>query len=551
MVTGQIWHSFDFPTHVFFASHYQRSWWSLWEPRWFAGFDVASYPPLPHQIAAILGWLIGNGNAVNLLTFGSVLLFPVPVYRLTERYFGREAAGRTCILAVVTPSILLAGYAFGQLPTLFALDAGLFAADALGAYLRDGRAPRYVLLLTAAGVTVAAHHATFLFLLPPLLGTVVLAEILTTRRHRQVLGRSAVAAAGLVAVAFAVILPFWAWHATEYVTQVPIDHQSRHDLLQDLVAQDLFFWAEHGVLPMALILAAPLLRRSFRQTFPWYFLSVFLGTLGLGGTTPLPRLLFGDQWAWLTYDRFSTWADVPLVMLLGAAAATWLSHAFQVTRAKASAGRAVVAEILPRADSGRARLAWQATIGLLGVSSILAAVMPALVQSEPVPVDVRPIVQFLARDGNDRWRYLTLGMGDQAAILNSLTDAETLDGEYFTARRLPILTESGVGQIDFSLLWDPTARVLREILADPRPYSIRWAFTRDRAYEDLLSRAGWQHLTTLSNSVQVWMPAAPVPPVGPAPECSGFLAIWWGIVPLATLASTIPAWWWARSSSEG
>jgi hypothetical protein len=487
---------------------------------------------------------------VNLLTFGAVLLFPVPVCRLTERYFGREAAGRACILAVVTPSILLAGYAFGQLPTLFALDAGLFAADALGPFLRDGRAPRYVLLLTVAGVTVAAHHATFLFLFPPLLGTVVLAEVLTTRRRRQVLARSALAAAGLVTVAFSVILPFWVWHATEYVTQVPIDHQSRHDFLQDLVAQDLFFWAEHGALPMGLILAAPLLRRNFRQTFPWYLLAVFLGTVGLGGTTPLPRLVFGDQWAWLTYDRFSTWADVPLVMLLGAAAATWLSQGVKAPRERI-ARRKVVSQLLPRADFGSARLAWLATTGLLGVSSILAAVMPALVQSEPAPVDLRPIVKFLAREGNDRWRYLTLGMGDQAAILNSLTDAETLDGEYFTARRLPILTQSGVGQIDFSLLWDPTARVLREILADPGPYSLRWAFTRNRAYEDLLSRAGWQRLTTLSNSVEVWIPAARVPPVGPASERSGFLAIWWGIVPLATLASIAPAWWWVRSSSEG
>ncbi len=550
-MTGQIWHSFDFPTHVFFASHYQRAWWSLWEPRWFAGFDVASYPPLPHQIAAILGWLIGSGNAVNLLTFGAILVFPVSIYRLTRSYFGLAAAQRACILAVVTPSVLLAGYAFGQLPTLVALDAALFAAEALGDFLRRGGAPRYSLLLTLAGVTVATHHATFIFLLPPLLATVLFAEILTARQQRQrILIRSGIAAAGLLITAFAVIFPFWVWHASEYVSQVPIDHQSRHDFIRDAIAQDLFFWAEHGILPVALVLAAPLLGRRFRQTFPWYLLALLLGTIGLGGTTPVPRLLFGSQWAWLTYDRFSLWADVPLLMLLGAAARTWLSTADHGPRDRDDEWHWIAPWQHGRAG-GPARLAWWTTIALLGFSSILAALMPALVQSEPATVDPRPIVEFLGRDGNDRWRYLTFGMGDQAAILNALTNAGTLDGEYFTARRLPILTSSGIGQIDFSLLWDPDARVLRELLADPRPYALRWVFTRDPTYEALISQAGWAHLTTLSNEVQVWVPTEPVPPVAPTPPRSGFLALWWGIVPLATLAGVGPAWWWVRRSSAG
>src|SRR5207302_4751450 len=106
------------------------------------------------------------------------------------------------------------------------------------------------------------------------------------------------------------ILPFWVWHATEYIVQVPIDHQSRHDFLRDVVAQDLFFWAEHGVLVAGLIVAPILLRRRFRLMFPWLALALLFLVLGVGGTTALPRLLFGDQWAWLTYDRFSIWADV-------------------------------------------------------------------------------------------------------------------------------------------------------------------------------------------------------------------------------------------------
>src|SRR5262249_45652902 len=186
--------------------------------------------------------------------------------------------------------------------------------------LRDGRVVSYALGVSLCGVAVTAHHATAIFLLPPLLGTVALHESLGSADPVRIGRRAAAAAIGVGLVVVLAILPFWVWHATEYVAQVPIDHQSRHDFLQERFAQLLFFWSEHGVLFVALALALPLLRRRFRQIFPWYALAGLLFVIGLGGTTPVPRILFGSQWDWLTYDRFSLWAHVPLVMLLGAVA---------------------------------------------------------------------------------------------------------------------------------------------------------------------------------------------------------------------------------------
>src|SRR5262249_22822223 len=194
---------------------------------------------------------------------------------------------------------------------------------------------------------------------------------------------------------------------------------------------------EHGVLFVALVLAVPLLRRRFRQIFPWYALAGLLFVIGLGGTTPVPRILFGSQWAWLTYDRFSLWADVPLVMLLGAVATRYL-------------------DARPR-SSRPARFAWLLTIAALTGFGVVDAMLPALIQSEPPSVDPRPVAAFLNAGDHRRWRYLTLGLGDQMGVLHALSDAGTIDGEFFTARRLPLLTQSGIGQIDFSLFWDPDA----------------------------------------------------------------------------------------------
>jgi hypothetical protein len=539
LITGQIWHSYDFPTHVFFASHYQRDWWSLWEPRWFEGFDVASYPPLTQQLAALLGWIVGDGNAVNLLTGASVVLFPVGIYRLTRTCFGMLAAQRAAMIAIATPSVLLAGYAFGQLPTLFALDGSLFAAAELRHFFQRGGRLRLASFLLLVGVVVASHHATAVFFLPPLLATIGALEILDRRYlSLELIVRVVTAGAGVGTVLLLVILPFWIWHAVEYVTQVPIDHQSRHNLLDDVIAQDLFFWAEHGVLVVAFVAAVPLLKKSVRSVAPWYALGALLLVLGLGGTTPLPRFLFGSQWEWLTYDRFSLWADVPLVMLLGAAATRLLDG--------------------PTGRQQWARLAWIVTIGLSSLYALLGALMPALIQTEPPPIDPAPIVAFLGQGDRDHWRYLTLGFGDQNGILNAETTAGTIDGAFFTARRIPQLTQSGIAQIDFSLLWDPNARLLRQLLTDPAPHGLRWVFTNDSQYEQILTEYRWSRRQTLSNGVRVWETIDPVPQVGLQEAQRDFLGMWWGVVPLATLISALVVGWkrWRRdvealmSSSE-
>ena len=201
--------------------------------------------------------------------------------------------------------------------------------------------------------------------MPPLLGTVGLAELLRQRKRAgEVVARAAVAAIGLASMAVLVILPFWIWHATEYVTQVPIDHQSRHNLLQDLVAQDLFFWAEHGVLVATSSSSHCHCSSSefarYCPGMPWRY------SFSLSASAAPPRCresCFGEQWAWLTYDRFSIWADVPLIVLLGAFVARQLDDSKRRTTIS--------------------RVAWLVTLGLLGGYSLFGAVMPALVQTEP------------------------------------------------------------------------------------------------------------------------------------------------------------------------
>jgi hypothetical protein len=239
-----------------------------------------------------------------------------------------------------------------------------------------------------------------------------------------------------------------------------------------------------------------------------------LGVLGLGGTTPLPSLLFGRQWEWLTYDRFALWGAVALLPLAGIAISHLLS--LRIAAARALAIAALTGVIL-----------------FAGADATMSVLGPAL----PYQRDLRPIAQFM-NEGRTAWRYQTFGVGDPGAQLGTMTLATTIDGTYYTARRLPVLASSGIGMLDAALWWDPSGTVLRRALAAANQYSIGWAFVLDPHYDPYLNAAGFIPREPLPGGIEVWQnPAAPPLPAAAlrfgTPDIQGIL---WGTLPLACFA---------------
>src|SRR5512136_2554716 len=100
--------SYDAYVHIFFADHYRRDWWALWEPRWYAGFTVISYPPLIHQLIAALAPLAGIEIAWAIVLLSVLIALPTGVYAFARIFVSRRAAGYAAIASAVTPSIYLA-----------------------------------------------------------------------------------------------------------------------------------------------------------------------------------------------------------------------------------------------------------------------------------------------------------------------------------------------------------------------------------------------------------------------------------------------------------
>src|SRR5436190_5406543 len=131
--------SYDAYTHMLFANHYAENWFSLWEPRWYTGFTVVSYPPLTHQLIALFIPLMGFEAAFALILWAITTLYPLGIYAFSRIFIGKTAASYAALASAILLPIYVTAYIFGQLPFLTSTLFALFSAASLAGYLRSGK----------------------------------------------------------------------------------------------------------------------------------------------------------------------------------------------------------------------------------------------------------------------------------------------------------------------------------------------------------------------------------------------------------------------------
>ena len=502
--------SYDAYIHMFFGDHYRMDWWSLWDSRWYTGFFVTSYPPLVHQLIGALSHLVGIEPAFAAILWIAVTLLPLAVYSFARIFVGKTASGYAALGAAFLPSVYLTAHIFGQLPTLAGTATALFGMAALHRYLREGRILNGALTVALLSTVMAFHHATLL-LLPWLVLAIVSHLLITGQANWQTLGLR-LFKVGLFSILamLVVIWPFWEWGRAQAM-QTPIDHISRHNFLQDPVAALLFFVPMYG--PLAVVIPAALTLARKRKLIGLGFSFLVLFLLGLGGTTPLPRLFFGEGWEWLTYDRFAFWASLVLLPFFGMIVILFRRQRSKGTRTK--------------------------IFLTLATTCLVVSLMSAILPFQPGAVDMRPVVNFLKQADHSNWRYVTFGFGDQLALLSTLTTATTIDGSYHTARTLPELRSSGIAQIDTALWFPNGLSALDPILQKSGTRGVKWGFVNVQKYMPVLERNGWIKIKTFTGGVQVWenpkatLPKSSQPPVDPLASFS------WGTLPLLSLVTSL------------
>lgn len=509
--------SYDANLHIFFASHYAQHWFNPWNEKWFTGFSQTTYPPLTHQWIAVLSHIVGLTEAFMLVQLVAIVLLVVGTYRFAKLWVDERSASLAAVLCVFAGTVAFLVYSAGQLPTTMSAPLYLLALPYLYKWCNSGGWKALLKGLVLALAAACAHHVTLIF------GSVLFAAPVfwlacsdardENRSLGPVFGRAFVFVVLTGIGVGLVLLPYWLAILKHPIEQLPIPHASRSNFLLSWVTGTNYFVVPYGALILALPFvvmrgaAIPRLRILLLG-----FWAAFL--LALGGTTPIPRLIFGQRaFEILTFERFTLWATMLALPIVGL----------------------VAKEMIDRFHYKGVLALSVASVATLGLALGWLTWSPFRTTGG---LNVDSVVNFLNRDGHDQYRYITLGFGNSLSKVGTYSTANSVDGEYNSARLLPEMTRYGSAQLTSAKYFGAAGMdSLRAILQHANHYGLKFIFVHDPYYNPLLVFAGWRQVESYdSGSITVWS-KDDVPPARkiasdaiPAPW-EGLL---WGILPIST-----------------
>ncbi len=536
--------TYDAYVHLFFAGHYAETWFETWNPKWYTGFTITSYPPLVHQSMALLSKIVGLKAAFMLWSMVVIVLFVRGAYHFSALFIPEKAMKYAGLMAVFSFSFTEALHVFGQLPSLTGVSLLLNACPFIYKWFRQKKARDLVTALSLLALTTCAHHVTTIFGMVFFVAPVIaLALIDNTAAHygldkwklsqfvrtvfKEIIPAGAFGVTVIV-ITVTVILPYWLWSKSDPITQIPIPHGSRENFIAEPNLGIVFFLIPWGMMLFAL---PYIFQKLYTRRLIFFGLSfTLLFILGTGGTTPIPEMLLGSNaFNILTLDRFTFWATVMALPMWG-----WLIYdlvegdlyMYWVEKGKAWVVR------------GMALFLLAGTLLLTGLTINLSNFKPM----QPEQLDMVPIVNFLERDNHYKWRYLTLGFGDQVAWLSANTKAQTVDGNYHSVRRLPELTSRAVERLENSkYLGMEGLGSLQQFLTIPQYFYLKYIFANDKFYDPILYFSGWQRIGNLENDIVVWeRPDVPfLPELLPRKDIPRIQKWIWGVTPLTVLSAAV------------
>jgi hypothetical protein len=519
--------SYDTNFHIFFSSHYVHHWFDPWNTKWFAGFSQATYPPMPHYWIAVLSPIMGLDLAYMAVQMIAILLLVVGVYRFSLLWVSPRAASIAALASVFLGSESFLVYNAGQLPTTLAAPLYLIALPFLYEWLRLGHARAFVKAAVLFIAAAAGHHLTLLFgsfiFALPVVGLALLNDRNGERTSTRLIVGRTIGIVLVVSVAVGIVLlPFWLSLLHHPIDQTTIPHASRANFILSPQWGLNYFILPYG----ALFLAIPfiLIRGSSEVRLRPLLLGFWVTfLLGLGGTTPLGHWLLGHAFEVLTMERFSYWAGLLALPFVGLLSVKLIDR----FRYWAVGSLAVLA-------------VWTCAMGVAwGTYRITNA----------RDINVNVVADWLNRGGHDQYRYFTLGFGNSISRLAMMTDASSVDGEWYTGRLLPELTRYGGASLTQAKYFGTAGlESMRAIMMHSDKYGLKWIFSNDPYYDPLLSFAGWRPVDYLDDkTITVWAkdgvpPATPVNVAQKPPRWQGLI---WGTLPfgssiLAILVFLIP-----------
>ena len=363
----------------------------------------------------------------------------------------------------------------------------------------------------------AAHHVTLIFGVVLFAGPVLWVAYLDAHDERVsgsvagVLSRAAVFAVAVGAGVGLVLLPYWLAIIQHPIHQIPIPHDSRANFLLNSTTAINYFVIPYGALILALpfILIRGAASSRLRPLLIGFWLTLDFRTRRHHA---LAEMAAGPcAFEILTFERFTFWATLLAMPIVGILAIELLDR----FRSRAAVG-----------------------LSLAAVSTVGAALwwLNANPYRPTGSMNVQPVIAFLNRDGHDAYRYVTLGFGSELSKVSTYTSADSVDGDYNSARLLPEMTHYGSAQLTNAKFYGSAGMAsLRAMLEHANRYGLKYIFVHDSYYEPLLTFVGWRKIETFgTGEITAWS-KEDVPPAHKI-ESDAVPAPWqgllWGILPI-------------------
>lgn len=531
--------TYDAFVHIFFAEHYASNWFDHWNYKWYTGFTVTSYPPQVHMLIALISKLIGLKGGFICVTLVSVVLFIRGVFYFSQLWVSERSAAYASCAATVCSSYVEAVHIFGQLPSIAGIAILLNVLPVIYSWVITKK-KRYLLLsLGLLSIITTTHHVTtifgMVFFIFPVLGLALMDK--AALKHGSITIKYFLLALkddffsllffGICSIIVTVgsIFPYWYWSKSDPISQIPIPHGSRDSFIEVMSSGLVFFLIPWGLM----LLFLPYLFHSvFKRRNLILGISISLAfVLGTGGTTPIPLKLLGETaFNILTLDRFTYWATILSLPF-------WGDFLFQFIQG------GLKQHIISKIGSTGFKITLVIFAFVTVGSTIFIMNIGYFRPFQPKKIDIQPIQNFLSRDNHDQWRYLTLGFGDQVAWLAANTDAQSIDGNYHSARRLPEMTTRIVERLENAKYQGLQGLgALHQFLTVPEKYNLKYIFNNDKFYEPILYFSGWNNVQRLENNIDIWeKPDVPkLPELLPRKHISKTQQLMWSIYPISILS---------------
>ena len=504
--------TFDSYFHMQVAKHYKENWFSTLLQK-VGMVDLSTYPPLAHQILALIPLQIEISYSLLTIFFTILLSFYSAKFILSYLKISKNF-WIIYFFVLTTPTLLITIYTFGQYTTVIGLTFSFISLYYFSEFLNK-KQKAYLFLASLSFILTAYSHLLSFLILSIFYALIFLLNFKIAIKNLKLI---------FVHFFFSIVLIASIYYPifTKQIVQKEIWHWSRYPLENELNVQR--FKNFYGFsFPISLLLPFMILnlkRKQRKKILEIYIITLVFLILGLGTTTPFTKI-FGEFSHWLTYERFLLIASI-LFSLMFAASLPQIEIRFKK---------------------------WKFPISTILILSIwIAASINLLLETHSIffqdPIKTydknirQQYTQFALNFLNNvskNYRYQTFGYGRPIGEIYFYSKLPTLDTDYFTGRKIEWIRESGIDEID--QVGDE--KFLDVFLSRATNYSIKYIITFSDFYSDHLQSKGWKVISQESfgsKKVIIWENPENVNEIRFEKEKYGLINYLRGILPLTLLS---------------